>query len=154
MLQHRTASGMILLDEIDKVGASNQSSAPATSVLLGLLEPETASRWYDTFLQTTCDFSRLSFWATANSLKSLPAPLLSRFTVLYMPEPRQEDMKALVQGITDDIAREWRLPLGALPLPPSLMYEGVRLNARELRRLILRFLSDWAEKNRSPARLH
>ncbi|WP_382161515.1 AAA family ATPase [Hydrogenophaga sp. ANAO-22] len=154
MLQHRTASGMVLLDEIDKVGTSNLTSAPATSVLLGMLEPETASRWYDTFLQTTCDFSRLSFWATANSLKSLPAPLLSRFTVLYMPEPRPEDMVALVQGITDDIAREWRMPLGVLPLAPRSMYEGARLNARELRRLILRFLSEWADENRRPTRLH
>lgn len=154
MLQQRTASGMVLLDEIDKVGSTDLSSRPATSVLLGMLEPETASRWYDTFLQTTCDFSRLSFWATANSLKTLPAPLLSRFTVLYMPEPRPEDMVALVQGITDDIAREWRMPLGVLPLAPRWVYEEARLNARGLRRLIFRFLSEWADENRRPERLH
>lgn len=154
MLQHKTASGLVLLDEIDKVGASDQTGSPITSVLLGLLEPETASRWHDTFMQTRCDFSRVTFWATANSLKSMPAPLLSRFTILYMPEPGPEHMETLAQGITDDISREWRLPLGVLPLVPSDMYGGARLNARELRRLIMRFLSEWAQVNRCPSRLH
>jgi hypothetical protein len=154
MLQHKSASGMVLLDEIDKVGETSSNSTPAASVLLGLLEPETAARWHDGFLQTTCNFTRLTFWATANSLKSMPAALLSRFTVLYMPEPRPEDMAVLVQGITDDIAREWRLPLGVLPLAPKSMYEGARLNARELRRLVMHFLSEWAQENLRPERLH
>lgn len=154
MLQHKSASGMVLLDEIDKIGSTDSTSAPATSVLLGLLEPETAARWHDGFLQTTCDFTRMTFWATANSLKTLPAPLLSRFTVLYMPEPQPEHMAVLVQGITDDIAKEWRLPLGVLPLAPRWMYEGARLNARELRRMVMHFLSEWAHENRRPERLH
>lgn len=123
-------------------------------MLLGRLEPETASRWHDGFLQTTCDFTRLSFWATANSLKQMPAPLLSRFTVLYMPEPEPEHLEALVEGITNDIAREWRMPEGVLPLAPRSMYEGARLNARELRRLVMGFLNDWAHEYRRPERLH
>ncbi|MDR7152015.1 hypothetical protein J2W49_003991 [Hydrogenophaga palleronii] len=154
MLQHKSASGMVLLDEIDKVGETNSNGAPAASLLLGFLEPETAARWHDGFLQATCNFTRLTFWATANSLKSMPAALLSRFTVLYMPEPRPEDMAVLVKGITDDIAREWRLPLEVLPLPPRSMYEGARLNARELRRMVMQFLSDWATENLRPERLH
>lgn len=154
MLQHKSASGMVLLDEIDKVGETSSNSVPAASLLLGLLEPETAARWHDGFLQTTCNFSRLSFWATANSLKTMPKALLSRFTVLFMPEPRPEDMRVLVKGITDDIAREWRLPLEVLPLPHRSMYEGARLNARELRRMVMQFLSDWATENLRPERLH
>jgi hypothetical protein len=154
MLQHKSASGMVLLDEIDKVGETSSNSAPAASLLLGFLEPETAARWHDGFLQTTCNFTRLTFWATANSLKSMPAALLSRFTVIYMPAPRPEDMAVLVQGITDDISREWRLPLGVLPLAPKSMYEGARLNARELRRLVMHFLSEWAQEHRRPERLH
>lgn len=154
MLQHKSASGLILLDEIDKAVVTDSNSPPVTSVLLGLMEPETAARWHDGFLQTTCNFTRLTFWATANSLKTMPAALLSRFTVLYMPEPRPEDMQVLVKGITDDIAREWRLPLGVLPLPPQAMYEGARLNARELRRMVIQFLSEWAAENLRPERLH
>lgn len=154
MLQYKTASGLVLLDEIDKIGSTGSNSPPATSMLLGLLEPETASRWHDGFLQTTCDFTRLSFWATANSLKQMPAPLLSRFTVLYMPEPEPEHLEALVEGITNDIAREWRMPEGVLPLAPRSMYQGARLNARELRRMVMQFLNDWAHENRRPERLH
>ncbi|MDO8903229.1 AAA family ATPase [Hydrogenophaga sp.] len=154
MLQHKSASGLVLLDEIDKAVVTDSNSPPVTSVLLGLMEPETAARWHDGFLQTTCNFTRLSFWATANSLKTMPAALLSRFTVLYMPEPRPEDMQVLVQGITEDIAREWRLPLGVLPLAPQAMYEGARLNARELRRMVMQFLSEWSAENLRPERLH
>jgi hypothetical protein len=71
-----------------------------------------------------------------------------------MPEPQPEHMAVLVKGITDDIAREWRLPLDVLPLAPRSMYEGARLNARELRRLVMHFLSEWADENRRPDRLH
>lgn len=154
MLRHKSASALVLLDELDKTSSRTSNSKPVTSVLLGLLEPESAKRWHDTFLQATCDLSRLSFWGTANGLASIPKPLLSRFTVIYMPAPQKEHMQVLVSGIVDDISKAWGLSSGVLPLPPRRVYEGVPLNARELRRLVTRFLCDWGNENRRADRLH
>jgi len=88
----------VLLDEIDKVGASSRNSVPPTVALLNLLEPENAKRWYDTFLQTTCDVSKLMFWATA---KHPAAPIEAPAVPLQdrpVDEPRPSDFAAIVRG--------------------------------------------------------
>lgn len=154
MLRNRSASAVVLLDELDKTSGHSVSSAPVSHVLLGLLEPESAKRWRDNFLQTECDLSRLCFWGTANTLGSVPRPLLSRFSVIHMPSPRPEDMATLVAGISSDLGREWGLPPGVLPTLPAEVYQGTGLNARELRRLITRYLMDWSWDNLRPGRLH
>lgn len=154
ILRYRTASAMVLLDELDKCSSTSFSSPAVHSVLLGLLEPESAKRWRDNFLQAECDLSRLIFWATANSLGSVSKPLLSRFTVIRMPSPRETDKHVLVEGIIGDIEKEWGLPKKVLPVPPRHVYSRVPLNARELRRLIMHFLKDWCADHLMPNRLH
>jgi hypothetical protein len=154
MLQHRTASGLVLLDELDKATQGRSNAPSITSALLALLEPDTSSRWRDGFLQVSCDLSWLGFWATANALSSIPRPLLTRFSLVYMPEPSRIHMAALVQGIVRDIEREWGLPEGVLPLPHPQAYAHAQLNARELRRWILHHLHTWASEQRRRDRLH
>ncbi len=154
ILRHKSASALVLLDELDKTSHRTSNSTPVTSALLGLLEPESARRWHDTFLQTSCDLSKLCFWATANGLAGIPKPLLSRFTLIYMPAPRKEHMHVLVHGIVDDITKAWGLPSDVLPLPPHEVYEGVPLNARELRRLVTQFLCAWGLEHRRPDQMH
>lgn len=149
-----TASAMVLLDEVDKVASTTTNSPPISSVLLGLLELETAKRWRDSFLQATCDLSRVTFWATANSLASIPTALLSRFTILYVPEPRECDREALVLSIIDDISREWRLPLGVLPTAPQEVWNRGGRNGRELRRAVLHYFHDWACEHRRSGQIH
>lgn len=152
--RRRSASALVLLDEIDKVGQASSNAPPMHSTLLGLLERETAARWYDSFLQTTCDLSRVSFWATANGLASVPRPLLSRFTVVYMPEPGPKHREVLVRGITHELADEWGLPREVLPLAPAWVYAHAGRNARELRRCVLHYLNEWAQEHRRRERMH
>jgi MoxR-like ATPase len=154
LMSHRTASAMVLLDEIDKVPSPSTNSAPISSVLLGLLEPETASRWRDNFLQATCDLSQVSFWATANCLSPIPKALLSRFTILHVPEPRECDRPNLVASIVEDIAREWRLPSGVLPVPASDATVNWGRTGRDLRRALMDYLHEWAREHRRPDRMH
>jgi len=146
MLQQQRASALVLLDEIDKVGASSHRSVPATAALLNLLEPENAKRWYDTYLQTPCDMSKLMFCATANSLSGLSKPLLSRFTIILMPEPKQEHFRAIARGALRDIAREWAIPEEALAdLGESIPTSAAR-SARDVRGLTRRYLAQWANE--------
>lgn len=152
LLANKVASALILLDEIDKAGKNGDVHPAMTSALLGFLEPETAARHHDPFLQTTCDFSRLLFIATANSLQ-VPKALLSRFQILYLPEPRQQDLRAIAKGVLIDMARDLDIPADFMPEPPTQLLEQSDSNVRSLKAALMEFLHEWAYGNLHPARL-
>lgn len=152
LLANKTASALVLLDEIDKAGRNADVHPTMTSALLGFLEAETAARHHDPFLQTTCDFSRLLFIATANSLQ-MPKALLSRFQILYLPDPRKQDLLAIAKGVLIDMARDLGIPADFMPDPPAQLLEQSGGNVRSLKALLMEFLHEWAQGNLHPARL-
>lgn len=153
ILQSRSASVLVLLDEIDKCSLYGSSSKPLANALLSLLEPETSANFRDSCLQTKCDLSRLIYIATANSL-SIDKALLSRFTVLHVPEPRVEDRASLANSMLGDIAKEMGFPREAMPEVPREVINLIDGNARTVRAVLKRFLHQWAQENLSRERLH
>lgn len=153
LLNNKSASGLVLLDEIEKAVDGGSKSPAATDFLLGLLEPENSRRWFDSFLQTECDLSRLVFIATANSLAGLSTPLLSRLTVLDFGRPTPEDIRGVIPFALQDIAKDWDLPKDVFDavVPPV---EVDVANMRDLKVWLTWYLAEWAKNHLQADRQH
>lgn len=135
---------VLMLDEIDKVGHDFRGDPAAA--LMEILDPAQNNQFHDNYLDIPFDLSNVMFVATANTLDTIPRPLLDRMEVLRL------------SGYTEDeklqIARRYLLPrqldevkltADQITVPDAVLREVIRhytreAGVRELNRQIARLV--------------
>jgi len=124
------ANPVIMLDEIDKIGASYQGD-PA-SALLEVLDPEQNVDFLDHYLDVRFDLSKVLFVSTANQLDTIPAALLDRMEIIRLSGYITSEKMAIAQHhlLPRQIEKAGLKP-SQLKIETDAVREVIELYARE-----------------------
>ncbi len=146
----QTANPVIMLDEIDKIGSSYQGD-PA-SALLEVLDPEQNKEFLDHYLDTRFDLSKVLFVCTANTIDSIPDPLLDRMEIIrlsgYITE---EKMRIAKRHLWPALLHESGISSKTIEITPPAIHHIIEGYAREagvrnLKKLLERMIRKIAVK--------
>ncbi len=118
---------VLMLDEVDKLGRDFRGD-PA-SALLEVLDPEQNKSFRDNYLDLPFDISKVLFITTANTLDTIPQPLLDRMELVRIPGYSEEEKLA--------IARRYQVPRQLKEA--GLTAEQLTFVDEAIRRLISRY---------------
>lgn len=130
MKQAGTINPVFLLDEIDKL-ASDFRGDPA-SALLEVLDPNQNDKFSDHYIEETYDLTNVMFITTANSLHTIPRPLLDRMETIHISGYTELEKLKIMQGyLLPKQMEEHGLGKDKLQMNEEAMLKVIRQYTRE-----------------------
>ena len=125
-----TTNPLILLDEVDKLGADYRGDPSAA--LLEVLDPEQNNTFHDHYLDVDYDLSKVFFIATANVLHTIPGPLQDRLEILRLSGyTEREKMEIAKQHLVAKQAEANGLKPEQIEFADEGLFEIIRSYTRE-----------------------
>jgi ATP-dependent Lon protease len=118
---------LLMLDEVDKLGRDFRGDPAAA--LLEILDPEQNKDFRDNHLDLAFDLSKVFFITTANSLDTIPRPLLDRMELLRLPGYSEEEKSEIA----------WRYLIPRQRREAGLKAEQIVITDEVLNRVITRY---------------
>ncbi len=121
---------LLMLDEIDKLGRDFRGDPAAA--LMEILDPAQNVEFNDNYLDLPFDLSKVLFITTANTLDSIPAPLLDRLEILRLPGYSDEEKREIARRyLIERQLREAGLTGEQLELTDEALLHVIRRYTRE-----------------------
>ena len=125
------ANPVFVLDEIDKVIGANVQGDPSAA-LLEVMDPEQNSTFYDNYLETSFDLSKVLFIATANSLNNIHPALLDRMEIIELSGyVAEEKLQIAKHHLIPKQLKEHGLKNRQLQIPDETIQEIIKSYTRE-----------------------
>ncbi len=148
---------LILLDEIDKLGSDNRGNV--ADALLEVLDSEQNNTFRDHYLELDMDLSKVLFITTANSLDTIPTPLLDRMEIIEVSGYTYEEKYHIAKGyLIPKLLKEHKLENNQFKISEAAIKDiinyytreaGVRSLERVLGKLIRKSLTEMMKNNKN-----
>ncbi|MDD1367519.1 endopeptidase La [Bacillus sp. MHSD_36] len=130
MKKAKSVNPVFLLDEIDKM--SNDFRGDPSAALLEVLDPEQNHNFSDHYIEEPYDLSKVMFVATANTLSSIPGPLLDRMEIISIAGYTElEKVHIAREHLLPKQLKEHGLRKGNLQIRDEALLEIIRYYTRE-----------------------
>ena len=130
MKEAKTMDPVFLFDEIDKVG--NDFRGDPASALLEVLDPEQNKEFTDHYLEFPFDLSKVFFITTANTLETIPRPLVDRMEIIEVPGyTEHEKVKIAVRHLIPKQLTNHGLSKETLGITEGALHDIINYYTRE-----------------------
>lgn len=136
LLEAKTASPILIIDEIDK-SCPRSEYGQLLDPLHDLLELDTAREFEDEYLKIKLAAESVLWLATANDIAAIPAPILDRMLVIEVQQPTPQEMETILRAMIQAATKRWRDWFDAGPNVDAATLAALRvIHPRAARRII------------------